>query len=84
MHRVWSHHQLQEYDSKCQQNPSISIGDYTLKVVQDFTYLVSTILNNLSLDTVLNTRTGKAATAMARQAKKVWNKNLFGGTRMLD
>ena len=50
-------------------NPSISIiDDYTLKVVEDFTYLGSTISNNLSLDTELNTRIGKAATAMARLA----------------
>ena len=33
--------------------PSISIGDYTLEVVEDFTYLGSTISINLSLDTGL-------------------------------
>lgn len=31
--------------------PSISIGDYTLEVVKDFTYLGFTISSNLSLDT---------------------------------
>ena len=60
-------------------NPSISIDDYTLKVVEeeDFTYLGSTISNNLSLDTELNTRIGKAATAMARLAKRVWDNSLL-------
>ena len=60
-------------------NPSISIDDYTLKVVEDFRYLGSTISNNLSLDTELNTRIGKAATytAMARLAKRVWDNSLL-------
>ena len=44
-------------------NPPISIGDYTLEVVEDFTYLGSTISSNLSLDTELNKRIGKAAAA---------------------
>ena len=34
--------------------PSISIGDYTLKAVEDFSYLGSIISSNLSLDTELN------------------------------
>ena len=34
--------------------PSISIGDYTLKAVEDFSYLGSVISSNLSLDTELN------------------------------
>lgn len=53
--------------------PNISIGDYTLEVVEDFAYLGSTISHNLSLDTELNKRIGKAATAMARLTKRVWN-----------
>ena len=39
--------------------PSISIDDYTLEVVEDFTYLGSTISNNLSPDTELNKRITK-------------------------
>ncbi|XP_076470843.1 protein unc-93 homolog A-like [Babylonia areolata] len=54
-------------------SPSISNGDFTLEVVEDFTYRSSTISSNLSLDAELNKRTSKAATAMARLAKRVWN-----------
>ncbi|XP_076461700.1 uncharacterized protein LOC143294154 [Babylonia areolata] len=39
--------------------PSISIGDFTLEVVEDFTYLGSTISSSLSLDAEFNKRTGK-------------------------
>ena len=57
--------------------PCISIGDHTLEVVEDFTYLGSTISSNLSLDTELNTRIGKAATAMARLTKRVWSNTML-------
>ena len=57
--------------------PSISIGDHSLEVVEDFTYLGSTISSNLSLDTELNTRIGKAATAMARLTKRVWSNTML-------
>ena len=42
------------------QVPSVNINDYTLEVVEDFTYLGSNISNNLSLDTEINRRIGKA------------------------
>ncbi|KAK4318168.1 hypothetical protein Pmani_010810 [Petrolisthes manimaculis] len=58
--------------------PSISIGDHTLEVVTKFTYLGSTISSNLSLDVELNTRIGKAATAMARLASRVWDNSKRG------
>ncbi|KAI8516828.1 hypothetical protein Bbelb_054090 [Branchiostoma belcheri] len=51
--------------------PNKSIGDYTLEVVGDFTYLGSTITRNLSLDVEVDKRIGKAATVMARLAKTV-------------
>ena len=57
--------------------PSISIGDHTLEVVDKFTYLGSTISSNLSLDAELNTRIGKAATAMARRMKRVWDNSML-------
>ncbi|KAJ8340611.1 hypothetical protein SKAU_G00352440 [Synaphobranchus kaupii] len=44
---------------------SICITDYTLEVVENFTYLGSIISSNLSLDAELNIRIGKAATMMA-------------------
>ena len=46
--------------------PQIRIGDHTLEVVETFTYLGSTIANNLSLDVELSSRIGKASTAMSR------------------
>jgi hypothetical protein len=49
---------------------TIAIRDHTLE--DKFTYLGSTICNNLSLDAALNVRIGKAATAMACLAKRVW------------
>ena len=57
--------------------PCISIGDHTLEVVEAFTYLGSTISKNLSLDAELNTRIGRAATSMARLAKRVWDNSML-------
>ena len=45
---------------------------YILGVVENFTYLGSTISSILSLDTKLNTQINKAVTAMAHLAKGVW------------
>jgi hypothetical protein len=45
--------------------------------VGKFTYLGSTISNNLSLDAELNVRLSKAATAMARLAKRVWDYSML-------
>ena len=62
--------------------PSISIGDYTLEVVEDFTYLGSTISSNLSLEAEINKRIGKAASAMSRLSTRVWeNTNLTTNTK---
>ena len=41
--------------------PSISIGDYMLEVVEDFTYLGCTISNNLSLEAEIGKRIGKSS-----------------------
>ena len=57
--------------------PSISVGDCTLDVVKDFTYLGSNISSNLSLDTELNMRIGKASAAMARLTKRVWENTML-------
>ena len=53
--------------------PSISIGDFTLEVVEGFTYLGSTISSNLSLEVELYKWIGKASTAMAHLAMRVWD-----------
>lgn len=55
--------------------PSISIDEHTLEVIEEFTYLGSTIPSNLSLDAEINKRIGKASTAMSRLAKRVWENN---------
>ena len=54
--------------------PAITIDDYELYVVEKFTYLGSTITENLSLDTETNKRIGKAATTVARLTSRVWTK----------
>ncbi|XP_038062349.1 uncharacterized protein LOC119732818 [Patiria miniata] len=63
--------------------PSISIDNKTLDCVGTFTYLGSTVASNLSLDAELSTRLARAATVMARLAKRVWsNKNLTVRTKL--
>ena len=63
--------------------PSISIGDYILEVVDEFVYLGSTISSNLSLDNELNTKIGKASTAMARLATRVWDNSILTTNTMM-
>ena len=64
--------------------PVITIDDYELDIVEQFTYLGFTITNNLSLDTAINTRIGKAATTLARLNSRVWsNPNLTVKTKMV-
>ena len=57
--------------------PSISISNYTLDVMEDFTYLGSTISRNLSLDAELNTWIGKTVTALPYLAKRVWENSML-------
>ena len=52
--------------------PSININEHTLEVVQDFTYLGSTITSNLSTDVEINKRIGKASSAMSRMTSRAW------------
>ena len=46
--------------------PSLFIHHYKLEVVHEFVYLGSTITDNLSIDSELNKRTGKAAITLSR------------------
>ena len=46
--------------------PVITIDDYELDAVCQFTYLGSTITDNLSLDAEINKRIGKVASTLAR------------------
>ena len=49
-------------DQEVSETPAVSVDDHTLEVVQEFTYLRSTITsNNISLNVEINKRNGKAA-----------------------
>ena len=52
--------------------PVITIDDYELDAVCQFTYIGSTITDNLSLDTEINKMIGKAASTLARLTARVW------------
>ena len=52
--------------------PVITIDDYELDAVCQFTYLGSTITDNLSLAAEINKRIGKAASTLARLTARVW------------
>ena len=52
--------------------PAITIDDYELDVVEQFAYLGSSITDNLSLDTEIDKRMGKAATTLNGLTSRVW------------
>ena len=52
--------------------PVITIDDYELDAVCQFTYLGSTITDNLSLDAEINKMIGKAVSTVARLTARVW------------
>ena len=52
--------------------PVITIYDYELDAVCQFTYLGSTITDNLSLDAEIDKRIGKEASTLARRTVRVW------------
>ena len=63
---------------------AITIDDYELDVVEQFTYLGSTFTDNLSLDTETDKRIGKAATTLTRLASLVrTNPKLTVKTKMV-
>ena len=51
------------------------IHNYKLEVVNKFVYLGSTITDNLSIESELNKRIGKAAMTHSRLTKRVWSNN---------
>jgi hypothetical protein len=53
--------------------PSITIEDDALEVVENFTYLGSSISNSLKIDTEISCRIAKAVAVMAKLNKRVWN-----------
>ena len=52
--------------------PVITINDYELEVIHQFTYLGSTITNNLSFDPEIDKRIRKAATTLTCLTSRVW------------
>lgn len=46
-------------------------------MVDDFTYFGSTMSSSLNLDSELNSRIGKASSAMARLSKRVWDNSML-------
>ena len=63
--------------------PSISVYNSAMKAVGQFKYLGSTISKNLSLDSKINVRIGKASSAKTKLKERVWeNKNLTSNTKM--
>ena len=55
--------------------PSLFIHNYKLEVIHEFVYLGSTITDNISIDSELNKRIGKAAMTLSRLTKRVWSNN---------
>ena len=53
--------------------PNITIDDYQLEAVENFTYLGSTISSSLSIDAEVSSRIAKAAAVMAKLNQRVWN-----------
>ena len=63
--------------------PSIFIGDSSLDVVEEFTYLGSVISSSLNLYLELNGRIGKASSIMGRLSRRVWeNTKLTTNTKI--
>ena len=64
--------------------PATTSDGYELDVVELFTYRGSTITDNLSSDTKINKKTGKAASTLARPTSRVCtNPNLTLKTKMV-
>ena len=63
--------------------PVITIDDYELDTVCQFTYLGSTITDNLSLDADIQKRVEKTASTLARLTARVWTSpKLYVKTKM--
>ena len=55
------------------------IHNYKLEVVHEFVYLGFTITDNMSIDSELNKRIGKAAMTLSMLTKCVWSNNKLSG-----
>jgi hypothetical protein len=59
------------------ESPTLFIDNEELEVVDQFTYLGSSVNNKLFLDQGCNIRIGKAATKVYRRIKTVWENKKF-------
>ena len=65
------------------ETPNIVIDGCPLEVVENFTYIGSTISSSLTIDSEINNRIARAATVMAQLKQRVWsNPNLTERTRL--
>ena len=62
--------------------PSLFIHNCKLEVVHEFVYLGSTITDNMSIDSELNKRIGKAAMTLSRLTKRVWSNKFSDHTKV--
>ena len=68
-------------DSDCP--PAISVDGHMLEVVENFTYLGSTISITLNIEVEMKNRIVKAVAVMARLTKRVWNNSSLTETTRL-
>ena len=64
--------------------PDIKVNSESLEVVGEFTYLGSTIAANLSLDSELNRRIGRASSTFAKLSHKVWENSKLSIKTKID
>jgi hypothetical protein len=57
--------------------PTIMVSNHQLNVVNNFNYLGSTIIDDLSLDAEIQKRIGMASSALARLSRRVWTNNML-------
>ena len=57
--------------------PTIMASNHQLNVVNNFNYLGSTIIDDLSLDAEIQKRIGMASSALARLSRRVWTNNML-------
>ena len=53
--------------------PTITLNNYELDVVKEFTYLGSAVTDNLSMDSEISRRIVRATSTLARLSKRVWD-----------
>ncbi|XP_038061716.1 E3 ubiquitin-protein ligase MIB2-like [Patiria miniata] len=67
------------YELLCLCGKKVQIDNVVLEDVDEFTYLISTFSNNVSLDVELDRRLGKTNTILARLTTRVWENEALTG-----